>query len=157
MRTDRRTGRWKLAALAVIAAAVAAGCQDQDVGQPCSPKVFGLDGGTPDACSNLPTSDTADYFESGPTTGCENLVCIHSAGEGCSSAADGGSTLNGECSKPCVSDADCFKDQTGMVCRQVVLSDAFIKDLQQTQEGQQILQRYLQNIQSSNFCAAPVQ
>ncbi len=153
MRTDRRTQRWKLATLAAIA--VATGCQDRDVGQPCTPKVYGTGGGTPDACINPPSTDTADYFESG-TAVCENLICIHSQGSGCSPGVDGTTQLNGDCSKPCVSDADCFKDETGLTCRQVVLSETFIALLEQTEQGRQILQRYLQDIQSSRFCARPV-
>ncbi len=141
MRSPRTVTIGTLAAL-TVAALVA--CQSPDVGQPCTPRVSGVDGGSPESCSN---GDRATYFESGPTTACDNLVCIHSPGEGCTTSVP--QTLKGLCSKPCISDADCFKDETGMVCRTVVLDPSFLATL-----PPDVQSRYLGEINQSSFCVA---
>ncbi len=137
-------GPWALAA----AVALVAGCQNDNTGDPCLLNVSGTvaDGGACDTTTGTTSADTADYFDSNPASICDSLICIHSAraGQGCS-PADGGSVLNGRCSKPCISDSDC----NGLVCRQVVLDKQFIDSLP---DGGQI---YLGGIPSSNFCAAP--
>ncbi len=53
------------------------------------------------------------------------------------------------CSKPCVSDQDCYKSETGLVCRQMVLDPAFVASLPPDQ------QQYLGGIQFSSYCAVP--
>lgn len=136
-----------MVALAVIAVAVTPGCQSRDVGDPCQPVLSPTE---PAACTD-PTTDTADFFESSATNNCENLICIHSAGEGCTESSP--KTLLGLCSKPCVSDSDCFPDETHMVCRRVVLSEAFINWLRENNPA--ALERYLQDIQFSSYCALP--
>jgi hypothetical protein len=150
MRTDRRGWRWRMVALA---ATLTAGCQSRDVGDPCWPTII-ESGGPPLACTNS-SYDTGDYFE-GSNLRCDNLICIHSPGEGCSIPASGTITFlqpTGMCSKPCVSDSDCFPEETHMVCRKVVLSEAFISWMEQDPGRAVILQRYLQSIQNSSYCA----
>ncbi len=140
-----------------LAALLLAACQQPDVGQPCDgPQGNGLDlkapGGGP-LDQNLAdgrgcSSDGADYFKTGVTR-CENLVCIRSSTGAC--AADPGLlAVRYYCSKPCVSDGDCFESETGLVCRQVVLDPNFLASL-----PPDVRQRYLGDIQSSSFCATP--
>ncbi len=139
-------------------------CQDPDVGQECT-ITWGTAEAKPDACCHEPKDDppaclatgsdsgiscftiTADLFESGNTE-CENLACIMSlAGHG--SDYDRG-PAKGYCSKPCVSDNDCFHSDTGLVCRHVVLDPVFIAQL-----PEDLKQRYLGEIQFSSYCAVP--
>jgi hypothetical protein len=121
----------------VIAAGLLAlaGCQDPDVGQRCTFTLAGVD----------PAAAAADYLETGPLTECETLVCIVSPPT---------SRLknNPYCSKPCVSNAECSQDQTGLVCRAVVLDPTFINSL-----DQQTRDKYLGQFAFSNYCAAPLQ
>ena len=144
--------------MAALAALLAAGCQSRDVGEQCD----ALKSTTqPAACTEA--TDTADYFESSAANGCDNLICIHSPGsvgdngQRCYQTTESGTNfyhLSGLCSKPCVSDSDCFPDETRMVCRRMLLSEAFITWLQQNDP--QALQRYLQDIQFSSYCALPL-
>ena len=125
-------GRWAVAA----AFAALAGCTSDDVGTPCSLALVTV------ACTA--STDTVDYFESSAASTCDNLVCVHAAGTGCTSAGK----VAGVCSKPCVADSDCGN---GTVCRQLVLDPAFINGIAPGDPRYP----YLGNIQSSNFCAAP--
>jgi hypothetical protein len=134
---------------ALVAALIALGaCQSPDVGQPCT-----ITWGTSDAAPPPPDPVTlfdnggSDWFESGNTT-CENLVCIVSPAAKGSRYASGG-----YCSKPCVSNQDCFESQTGLVCRQMVLDPTFLKQLDQIDPA--LKQRYLGDIQFSSYCAVP--
>ncbi len=127
----------QLAGLA-LGALLVAGCQDPDVGQPCT---FDLDAST---SSDIP----ADYLETGKTE-CENLVCIKSP------AATARVKNNPYCSKPCVSNSDCSESDTGLVCRSVVIDPNFVKSL--PPEQQQKYQDFLGTIQFSSYCAAPLQ
>jgi hypothetical protein len=134
----------------VVAAALAglAGCQKPDVGQPCS-----IEWGTapdapprPDPVTLFETGG-ADYFESG-NVACENLVCIVSPSPAGSRYAGGG-----YCSKPCVSNQDCFQDETGLVCRQMVLDPVFLAELERRDPA--LKAKYLGEVQFSNYCAVP--
>lgn len=128
--------------IAMLLAGSTLACQQPDVGQRCALK---WDGSVP-----APTPQTAagEYFESG-NIACDNLVCIVSpATSGKYASCEG--TACGYCSKPCVSDQDCYKSETGLVCRQMVLDQVFLASLDaQTRE------RYLGDIQYSSYCAVP--
>ncbi|MBK9518017.1 MAG: adventurous gliding motility lipoprotein CglC [Anaeromyxobacter sp.] len=132
-------------AAALAALLLLAGCQSPDVGQPCKLP------SKPGAPSPGPTPDTAagDYLEFGNTF-CDNLVCIVSPAvpggryNGCSG------DQCGYCSKPCVSDQDCSRSETGLACRQMVLDPAFIASLDEATRL-----KYLADIQFSSYCAVP--
>jgi hypothetical protein len=119
----------------VLAALLVAGCQDPDVGQPCT---FDLSGS-----ENIP----GDYLETGKTE-CENLVCIRSP------TAPSSVKNNPYCSKPCVANSDCSESDTGLVCRAVVVDQNWVSSL--TPEQQQKYHDYLGAIQFSSYCAAPL-
>jgi hypothetical protein len=121
--------RTSLAGLA-LGALLVAGCQDPDVGQPCT---FDLSGN-----EEVP----GDYLETGKTE-CENLVCIRSP-----------TRATGYCSKPCVATSDCSQSDTGLVCRPVVVDQNWVQSL--TPEQQQKYNDYLGSIQFSNYCALPL-
>jgi hypothetical protein len=140
-------------AAALLMALVA--CQEADVGAACditwgpAPK--------PDAfCPAEQQQDftcftvEADYFESGNVS-CENLVCFLSPAAA-GARYDRGPGV-GYCSKPCVSNDDCFEPDTGLVCRQMVLDAGFIEELGRT--NPELLQRYLGEVQFSSYCAVP--
>ena len=120
--------------LLIICAALLMGCQSPDVGQACQ-----LDLTVP------PEASAADYLELGRAE-CENLVCIQSpvAGNG----------VRKYCSKPCVSNSDCAQGETGLICREVVLNEAFIGELQQQDPAQ--AQLYLGDARNSRYCATPL-
>jgi hypothetical protein len=119
-------------------------CQQPDVGSRC---VMSWGDGT---SSPAPTPDSVqgDYFESG-NTACDDLVCIVSPVTSGKYASCSGNAC-GYCSKPCVSDQDCYKSQTGLVCRQMVLDPIFLASLDQATKDQ-----YLAGIQFSSYCAVP--
>jgi len=140
-------------ALLVVAALAASGCQSPDVGSRCD-IAWGL--------ANVPAPEPGnvlgDYLETGNTT-CDSLVCIVSpiaSGEYASCTADG---MCGYCSKPCVSDADCYKSETGLVCRQMVLDPEFIALLEAQDEanGTHYADAYLGDARYSSYCAVPLQ
>jgi len=129
-------------------AALLAGCQSPDVGQRCRVPRDPLAQANP-----TPQSITGDYLENG-NAACDNLVCIVSP------AVTGGRynecTSRGECgycSKPCVSDSDCFRSETGLACRQMVLDEAFMQQL--TEQYPDLAARYLADIQFSSYCSVP--
>ena len=134
---------------ALLAALLALGaCQSPDVGQPCT-----ITWGTGETATAPPDPVTlfkqggSDWFETGNTQ-CENLVCIVSP-QAPGARYSGG----GYCSKPCVSNQDCFESQTGLVCRQLVLDPTFLKQLQTNDPA--LAQKYLGDIQFSSYCVAP--
>jgi hypothetical protein len=129
----------------VLAAAILAlgACQEPDVGQPCK---ISWGAGTAENPSDPPTPTTiaSDYFESGNTE-CENLVCIMSP------AAPGARySSGGYCSKPCVSNNDCFQSDTGLVCRQIVLDPLFLAQL-----SSDLQSKYLGDTKFSSYCGVP--
>jgi len=119
-----------------------AGCQGPDVGQSCSISATSVNG-----LADVP----ADFFESNPANGCDNLVCIKSPAQPASSRVKN----NPYCSKACVSDADCFQSDTGLVCRPVTIDPNQIKTY--PIEVQEQYQKMLGSIQFSAYCAAPIQ
>ena len=122
----------------VLAAAflgMLAACQDPDVGQSCSFDVPGVTGPV-----------ATDYLETGKTE-CENLVCIRSPDPPAGSSVKN----NPYCSKPCVSDSDCSKGETGLVCRSVILDPEFLASL-----PEDVRQKYLGDVQFSSYCATPL-
>jgi len=138
-------------ALALAALALAA-CQGPDVGQSCTiawSPTWAQDGTPPPPKpTDLYSSGGSDYFESG-NLGCDGLVCIVSPAPPGSRYAcnDYGC---GYCSKPCISNADCFESKTGLVCRQMVLDPVFLDQLDPATRA-----RYLSDIQFSSYCAIP--
>jgi hypothetical protein len=131
-----------LAPLALVA--LLAGCQSPDVGQRCP---IPMNQQTPSTVT--PATIAGDFLETGNTF-CDNLVCIASPAVegGRYNDCPGGSC--GYCSKPCVSDQDCFRSETGLACRQMVLDPAFIASLDPA-----IREKYLADVQFSSYCAVP--
>jgi hypothetical protein len=135
-------------ALAALVA-LATGCQSPDVGQRCE-----IQWGS----SSPPTPATipGDYLETG-NLACDSLVCIVSpATSGKYSTCSG--TQCGYCSKPCVSDTECYKSETGLVCRQMVLDPEFIRQLeeQDAANGTHLADQYLGDARYSRYCAVPL-
>lgn len=141
--------RLRLAKVAVLAPLLAlVGCQDADVGQPCTlgwSATWEQDGTPPPPD---PERVASDFFESG-NLACEGLVCIVSPASGTKYA----DYESGYCSKPCVSNDDCFEKDTGLVCRQMVLDPVYIEYLKRN--APLTLDRYLSDIQFSSYCAIP--
>lgn len=125
--------------LPALALAALAACQEPDVGQPCD---IGLD----PAVYN-PETIASDIFQTFNPV-CENLVCLMSPGVASEDCTVRG--LCGYCSNTCVSDGDCFKSETGLVCRQIVLDEAFIASLPPDVQA-----TYLAGVTSSSYCAEP--
>jgi hypothetical protein len=140
-----------------LGALLSAGCQSADVGQPCSLQAtvpVSADGGVP-----------ADFLESGNTT-CDSLICIESPARP--------NRDNPYCSKPCVSNDDCFQSDTGLICRPVTVEFSFLEKLSpavQTQylqllncklppagSSDKVINDALQACaQNSSYCATPIQ
>ncbi len=135
--------------MVLVAAALALGaCQEPDVGQPCTLTWGSGESATPPPDPvTLYQSGGSDWFESGNTQ-CENLVCIVSPAAPGTRYASGG-----YCSKPCVSNTDCYESKTGLVCRQMVLDTLFLAQLQQSNPA--LKQRYLGDVQFSSYCGVP--
>jgi hypothetical protein len=140
----------------VLAAALLglAACQKPDVGAECNLAW----GAAPKPDASCPATEegftcftvAADYFETG-NVACENLVCIVSP-VGAGSKYDRLPGV-GYCSKPCISNDDCFESDTGLVCRQMVLDALFIEELKRRDPA--LLEQYLGQVQFSNYCAVP--
>jgi hypothetical protein len=121
-----------------------AGCQKADVGQSCT-LTWGVELAVPrPEPVQLYESGGADFFESGNIE-CENLVCIVSPVQAGARYSSGG-----YCSKPCVSNADCFSSDTGLICDKVVLDEAFIATL-----PADVRTRYLGDVATSSYCVVP--
>jgi hypothetical protein len=142
--------RWSVPKMALVAAALALGaCQEPDVGQPCrfswgNPETYPVADRLNPACvKSSPECIKSEWFESGNTE-CENLVCIMSP-------VTGGRYASGAyCSKPCVSNSDCYEEKTGLVCRQIVLDPLFLQQLDSN-----LKQKYLGETQFSSYCTVP--
>jgi len=139
--------RFATIALALtLASTLLAGCQSPDVGQRCE-LLWNTAPGAPPAPT--PATIASEYFETG-NAACDNLVCIVSPQAPGARYYDCAGTQCGYCSKPCVSDKDCFQSETGLVCRQIVLDPAFIAGLDPVTRAE-----YLADIQFSSYCAVP--
>ena len=90
-------------------------------------------------------SPTSDYISTGGTD-CEDFTCIDTAGDG----------KGAYCSRRCIDDASCQGgvDKT-LVCRTLVLDDAFINELRQSL-GDQAFQQLFGDIQTAKYCAHPI-
>lgn len=95
-----------------------------------------------------PQTVSGTYFESG-NVGCEGLICIVSPASGSKYDSCSGDAC-GYCSKSCVSDQDCYKSETGLVCQKLILDDAFLASLDPATR-----ERYLAETSSSSYCAVP--
>jgi hypothetical protein len=144
-------------ALAVLSLAAIA-CQSPDVGQRCELSGVDIDLVTPGIQLPEPSLIGGDLLQTF-NVACERLTCIVSPVD---TGPYSTCTANGQCgycSKPCVSDRDCFTDETGLVCRQMVLDEAFIDyllnspDLTEAQRAANA--RMLSSISSSSYCAVP--
>jgi hypothetical protein len=141
--------RPRLLPIALVAAAALAGCQKPDVGAACTLS-WGTDPALPPP---TPRSAAGDYFETG-NVGCDDLVCIVSPaadnteyGRRCTAPGD---AACGYCSKPCVSNQDCFSSETGLVCDLLLPDPAFLASLDEVTRA-----RYLADTQFSSFCVVP--
>jgi hypothetical protein len=138
-----RTLASKLAIAALPLLALA--CQKPDVGEPCT-----VQWGT--GAPPTPQTVAGDYFESGNSS-CDNLVCIvspTSSSRFTSSCNQSNGTNCGYCSKPCVSNQDCYNSETGLVCDLVLPDPQFLATLDQT-----VRERYLADIAYSSYCVVP--
>jgi len=151
-----RVSRRLLVAIPFAALLGAAACQTVDVGQPCDmnlsyPPPPNGDGGpiaVPQADGGACSAESADFLRSAAYE-CEGLVCLQSPTGTCSGQAATPYRVRSYCSKACVSDSDCQKSQTGLVCRRVVLDPSFVASL--PDGGAPYLPAALQ----SNYCAPP--
>ncbi len=136
-------------AVALASAVALAACQNPDVGEPCTLQ-WGSESSIP---RPTPTDAKGDYFQSG-NTACDDLVCLVSPASADSRYATRCTSANGEncgyCSKPCVSNQDCYTSETGLVC-DVLLPDAnFVATLDPATR-----ERYLGDIAFSSYCVVP--
>jgi len=139
------------ASLSFVALLAAAACQSPDVGQPCPMNLLYADGGpiAVAAGSGECSAENADFFRSGAIE-CDNLICLQSATGTCSSgSATTPFEVRAFCSKACVSNADCFTSQTGLVCRTVILDPSFVASLPDGGAP------YLPQPLASSYCAPP--
>jgi hypothetical protein len=147
--------------LALAPLLVLAACQDPDVGQPCTIQwndEWEQSGSLPAPPRSTELWDAeqsglgaGDYLETGTASGCDGLVCIVSPTRDPTYGSGAYDCPGcGYCSKPCVSNSDCFSDETGLVCRQMVLDAAFLEQLDPAAQ-----ERYLSGIRYSSYCAVP--
>jgi hypothetical protein len=137
-----------VAMLALLALA----CQKPDVGSVCTLQ-WGTDPSNPPPA---PSSAKADSFQTG-NLACDDLVCIVSPAPADSKystrCADPATGVNcGYCSKPCVSNQDCYTSETGLVCDIILPDPAFVASL-----DPDVRQRYLADIAFSSYCVVPRQ
>src|SRR5512138_3204661 len=132
-------------ALALLTVLALPGCDKPDVGARCQLS-WNADGTPPPP---TPLTVDGDFFETG-NLACDDLVCIVSPAPASSRYGSCSGTACGYCSKPCVSDRDCFSGDTGLRCEQVILDPAFIAALDEATR-----QRYLNQITFSNYCVVP--
>ncbi len=126
-----------------------AACQQADVGQECNiqlasaptPSVLWV--GDP-PCDKPPCG--GEYVEFN-NTDCENLVCILSPAPPGSPYAQ---RTGGYCSKPCVSNRDCYESSTELVCRNIILDTTFLATLDPATK-----ERYVGEVEFSNYCSVP--
>jgi hypothetical protein len=137
-------------------AALLSGCQEPDVGQRCDIQ-WNSEWQTDPTKLKPPTPETVpgDYLETG-NSACDSLVCIVSPADSGEYATCAGGEYEqcGYCSKPCVSDAECYESETGLVCRQMVLDPEFIALLEETDPL--LAEKYLGDARYSRYCAVPL-
>jgi hypothetical protein len=136
-------------AIALLTLLALPGCDKPDVGARC--QLSWNPNWEQDGTPPPPTPATAqgDFFESG-NLACDDLVCIVSPAPASSRYGGCSGDACGYCSKPCVSDRDCYSGDTGLLCLQVVLDPEFIALL-----DEETRQRYLSDITFSNYCVVP--
>jgi hypothetical protein len=134
-------------AFALFMLVTAVACQGPDVGQRC---VLSWNQGGP-VPPPTPVTAEADYFETGNPS-CDDLICIVSHEQAGTKYGDCAGDACGYCSKPCVSDRDCYSSQTGLKCRMVVLDPTYIAEL--GQKDPLTLQRYLGDTRNTTYCVA---
>lgn len=138
-------------ALALIALLTASACDKPDVGARCVlawNQNWETDGTPPPP---KPSTAQGDYFETG-NLGCDDLVCIVSPAAPGTKYGSCSGTACGYCSKPCVSDRDCYTGSTGLKCQQLILDPTFLATLDEITK-----QRYLGETQNINYCVVPRQ
>ncbi len=126
-----------------------AACQGPDVGQACTMKVASIrDNPVP-----------ADVLEAG-NAACDSLVCIKSPPQFVAASKVSSQSY---CSKPCVSNDDCYNSDTGLVCRPVTVDPDYLATLPASVQAE-----YAQLLNcptgvdlktcalNSRYCAAPV-
>ena len=136
-------------ALAPLLALGLSACDKPDVGQRC---VLSWNANwQADGTLAPPTPQTAqgDYFESGNLS-CDDLICIVSPAPTASPYGSCDGDACGYCSKPCVSNRDCYQSSTGLICDQVVLDPLFIASLDELTK-----ERYLGDIRYTDYCVVP--
>jgi len=143
-----RAPAWPLF-LALVALFAAPACDKPDVGQRCT--LAWNPNWQQDGTPPPPTPATAqgDYFETG-NLGCDNLVCIVSPAPSSSPYGSCAGDACGYCSKPCVSNRDCYSGTTGLVCAQVILDPIFLSTLDDLTK-----QRYLGDTRANSYCVVP--
>jgi len=138
--------RSAVAAVAVAALALLAACQGPDVGQRCTL------GGGGNPISITPADALGDYLETG-NPACDDFQQATAPADvyGRYGQCVGGGGICGYCSKPCVSNQDCYPSKTGLECRQMVLDPAFLATLDEATRN-----AYLADIRFSSYCAVPL-
>jgi len=122
--------RSRVVLLAVALVAALAACQPPlDYGTPCRLTHAFADGG---GISFVAAGDTSidprfDFLANGDPD-CEDLVCIRQAGKDYSKIDTDGNA-HGECSTPCIEDADCGDPAKGLQCHQLAFDQAFLNQL----------------------------
>jgi hypothetical protein len=133
-------------ALALALPLALGACQKPDVGARCE-LGWNRDPSNP---TQPPTPQTAaaDYFETGNSS-CDDQICIVSPAPAGSRYGGCSGDSCGYCSKPCVSDKDCYKSDTGLVC------DWILPDSTLVSGGGDTLQMYLPDTNPSRYCVVP--
>ncbi len=138
-------------ALALLTVLTLSACDKPDVGARCvlawNPN-WEADGTAPPP---TPATAQGDYFETGNLI-CDDLICIVSPAQTSSKYGKCSGEACGYCSKPCVSNRDCYSGSTGLVCDQVILDPAFLATLDEITK-----QRYLGDIRLNSYCVVPRQ
>ncbi len=136
-----------IAAFALFTLLALPACDKPDVGSRCTLS-WNDKWKTDPSATPPPTPATAggDYFESG-NTDCDDLICIVSPAASGSKYGSCSGEACGYCSKPCVSDRDCYTSSTDLVCAQLILDPVFIASLDEATR-----QRYLGEIQFADYC-----
>jgi hypothetical protein len=143
----KRHARLLLAAISLLATGA---CQRPDVGARCTLS-WNRSGEVGTLPAPTPATAQGDFFESG-NIGCDDLTCIVSPAPADSKYGSCADDSCGYCSKPCVSNSDCYSSSTGLVCDQIVLDPAFLATLDDVTK-----ERYLGQIRFSSYCVVPRQ